>query len=83
MPMAYAQPRVASKPKATAELFRRSFIEAMAHRDVLASPAEVQSYLRVLLAKTDHGVFVMLFLDAQNRVIASNEMGDVPRVVEG
>ena len=74
MPVAYAQPRVASKLKAAAELVRRSLVEAMAHRDVLASPAAVRTYLRLLLAKRDHEVFVVLFLDAQNRVIASEEM---------
>jgi DNA repair protein RadC len=41
---------------------------------VLASPAAVRTYLRVLLAKRDHEVFVVLFLDVQNRVIASEEM---------
>lgn len=74
MPVAYAQPRIASRLKAAAELVRRSLVEAMAHRDVLASPAAVRTYLRVLLAKRDHEVFVVLFLDAQNRVIASEEM---------
>ena len=74
MPVAYTQPRVASKLQAAAELVRRSLIEAMAHRDVLASPAEVRTYLRVMLAKRDHEVFMVLFLDAQNRVIASEEM---------
>ncbi len=74
MPVAYAQPRVASRLKAAAELVRRSLIEAMAHRDVLASPAAVRTYLRLMLARLEHEVFVVLFLDAQNRVIASEEM---------
>ena len=74
MPVAYAQPRVASRLKAAAELVRRSLIEVMAHRDVLASPAAVRTYLRLMLARLEHEVFVVLFLDAQNRVIASEEM---------
>jgi len=74
MPVAYAQPRVASKLKAAAELVRRSLAEAMAQRDVLASPAAVRTYLRVTLAGLDHEVFMVLFLDVQNRVIASEEM---------
>jgi len=74
MPVAYAQPRVASKLKAAAELVRRSLAEVMAHRDVLASPAAVRTYLRVTLAGLDHEVFMVLFLDVQNRVIASEEM---------
>jgi len=40
----------------------------------VSSPAEGRSYLRVTLAKRDHEVFVVLFMDAQNRVIASEEM---------
>ena len=74
MPVAYAQPRVASRLKAAAELVRRSLVEAMAHRDVLASPAAVRTYLRLMLARLEHEVFMVLFLDAQNRVIASEEM---------
>ena len=74
LPVEYAQPRVASKLKAAAELVRRSLVEAIAHKDVLASPAEVRTFLRVTLAKRDHEVFMVLFLDAQNRVIASEEM---------
>ncbi len=67
-------PRVMSKLQAAAELVRRSLAEAMAHRDVLASPAAVRTYLRLMLARLEHEVFVVLFLDAQNRVIASEEM---------
>ena len=74
MPVAYAQPRVASKLQAAAELVRRSLVEAMTHRDVLTSPAAVRTYLRLMLARLEHEVFVVLFLDAQNRVIASEEM---------
>ncbi|OQC17872.1 RadC family protein [Candidatus Skiveiella danica] len=74
MPAAYALPRVTSKLQAAAELVRRSLAEAMAHRDVLASPAAVRTYLRLMLARLEHEVFVVLFLDAQNRVIASEEM---------
>jgi len=74
MPVAYAQPRVASKLKAAAELVRRSLAEVMAQRDVLASPAAVRTFLRLLMAALEYEVFVVLFLDMQNRVIASEEM---------
>lgn len=73
-PVAYAQPRVMSKLKAAAELVRRSLLEAMAHRNALASPGAAKDYLRLLLANREHEVFVVLFLDVQNRVIASEEM---------
>jgi DNA repair protein RadC len=74
MPVAYAPPRVVTKVKAATELVRRSLAEAMAHRDVLASPAAVRTYLRLLMARLEYEVFVVLFLDVQNRVIAAEEM---------
>lgn len=74
MPVAYAQPRVAMRLKAATELVRRSLAEAMADRSVLASPAEVRTYLRLVLARREYEVFMVLFLDLQNRVIASEEM---------
>jgi DNA repair protein RadC len=74
MPVPYAQPRIASKLKAATELVRRSLAEAMAQRDVLVSPAAVRTYLRLMMAGLEYEVFVVLFLDVQNRVIASEEM---------
>jgi DNA repair protein RadC len=74
LPQAYAVPKLAPRLKAATELVRRSMAEAMAHRDVLASPAAVRTYLRLQMGRLDHEVFVVLFLDAQNRVIASEEM---------
>ena len=74
VPVVYAQPRIASKLKAAAELVRRSLAEAMAQRDVLASPAAVRTFLRLMMAGLEYEVFVVLFLDVQNRVIASEEM---------
>jgi DNA repair protein RadC len=42
--------------------------------ECLTSPYAVRDYLRVLLASREHEVFVVIFLDAQNRVLASEEM---------
>jgi DNA repair protein RadC len=42
--------------------------------DSLASPAAVRSYLRLKLADRQHEVFCCAFLDAQNRVIAFEEL---------
>lgn len=42
--------------------------------DALTSPAAVRSYLRLKLADRQHEVFVAVFLDAQNRVIAFEEL---------
>ena len=40
----------------------------------LASPDAVRDYLRLLLHDRGHEVFVCLFLDAQHRMIASEEL---------
>lgn len=42
--------------------------------DALASPDAVRDYLRLLLADRPHEVFVVVFLDSQNRVIETLEM---------
>jgi DNA repair protein RadC len=42
--------------------------------DALTSPAAVRGYLRLRLADRQHEVFVCVFLDAQNRVIAFDEL---------
>ena len=74
LPVEYVQPQVASKLRAATELVRRSFAESMQQRDVLGSPAAVRDFLRITLARRDHEVFMALFLDAQNRVIAPEEL---------
>ncbi len=53
---------------------RRSLAEEMQHRDVLSSPQAVRDYLCVTLARLEHEVFMALFLDAQHRVIAAEEL---------
>ena len=40
----------------------------------LNSPGSVRDYLRVIFAGQEYESFVVLFLDAQNRLIASHEM---------
>lgn len=42
--------------------------------DALNSPQAVRDYLRLKLARLEHEVFITIFLDAQNRVIAAEEM---------
>ena len=42
--------------------------------DHLASPAAVRDYLRLLLAGREHEVFVVVLLDAQNRVLSCEEL---------
>jgi DNA repair protein RadC len=42
--------------------------------DNLASPSAVRDYLRLLLASREHEVFVVVLLDAQNRVLSCEEL---------
>jgi DNA repair protein RadC len=42
--------------------------------DHLASPSAVRDYLRLLLAGREHEVFVVVLLDAQNRVLSCEEL---------
>jgi DNA repair protein RadC len=42
--------------------------------DNLAAPSAVRDYLRLLLAGREHEVFVVVLLDAQNRVLSCEEL---------
>lgn len=66
--------RAQAKLQAAKELVRRSLREALRHRDCLSSPSIVRDFLRVSLEGRDHEAFMVVFLDAQNRVIATEEM---------
>ena len=46
----------------------------IAHGDVLSSPGAVRDYLQLILHSREYEVFVVVLLDAQNRVLASEEM---------
>lgn len=59
---------------AVLELARRVLGEEMAARDALGSPAAVRDYLRLKLGGEKQEIFLGLFLDAQNRVIAAEEL---------
>jgi DNA repair protein RadC len=59
---------------AVMELARRALAEEMRARDSLASPAAVRGYLRLRMQDLEHEVFYGVFLDAQNRVIAAEEL---------
>ena len=59
---------------AVVELARRSLSEEARCRDALASPQAVRDYLRLLLAARPYEVFVGLFLDSQNRLLAADEL---------
>ena len=68
------QPKVQTKLQVAKELVRRSLLETLSQGDALSSPARVREYLRMTLAGREHEVFMVLFLDAQNRVIECEEM---------
>jgi DNA repair protein RadC len=74
IPSYEVQPKIRTKLQVAKELVRRSLLETLRHRDALSSPSSVRDYLRMSLAGRDYEVFMVLFLDAQNRVIASEEM---------
>jgi DNA repair protein RadC len=60
--------------QAVLELTRRALREELGVRNALNSPRAVQEYLRLTLAGLPNEVFHVLFLDAQHRLIASEEL---------
>lgn len=56
------------------EMSRRALAEQLLEKDVLSSPKQVRDYLCLKLGALPQEVFLVLFLDAQNRLIASEEM---------
>lgn len=67
-------PAKAAQLAATLELARRALAGSLKSKDALASPQAVRDWLRLSLGSLQHEVFVALWLDAQNRLIASEEL---------
>jgi DNA repair protein RadC len=63
-----------SELMAVLELARRAVAEQLKAREVFSSPDAVKNYLQLHLAHRPHEVFACLFLDAQNRLIALEEL---------
>lgn len=59
---------------AVMELARRALSEEMKARDSLTSPAAVRGFLRLAMQDLGHECFYCVFLDAQNRVIAAEQL---------
>jgi DNA repair protein RadC len=59
---------------AALELTRRSLREQLSQTDALSSPGAVKDYLRLALAGREYEVFVVVLLDAQNRVLRCEEL---------
>jgi DNA repair protein RadC len=60
--------------QAAVEVARRSIGQDLRRRDALASPEEVGRYLSLGLQHRPYEVFAALFLDSQNRLLASEEL---------
>lgn len=60
--------------QAVFEMSRRALSEQIRKKDVLSSPQQVRNYLVLKLASESKEVFMVLFLDTQNRLIAMEEM---------
>jgi DNA repair protein RadC len=56
------------------EMSRRALNEQLQSRDVLNSPQAVRDYLVLKLGSLTKEVFLVLFLDMQNRLVATEEM---------
>ena len=59
---------------AVMELARRAVAQQLKAREAFGSPGDVKQYLQLHLAHKPHEVFAVLFLDAQNRMIAMEEL---------
>ena len=59
---------------AIVELARRSLTEELSARPVFDAPGKVKDCLCLHLGERQHEVFAVIFLDAQNRLVALEEM---------
>lgn len=60
--------------QAVLEMARRALGEDIKQGDALNSPRAVRDYLRLRLGGRNHEIFMVVFLDAQNRVLAAEEL---------
>jgi len=58
---------------AAIELSRRALREELSARSALTSPGAVRDYLRLSLAHRQHEVFVCIWLDAQHKIVGTEE----------
>lgn len=67
-------PAKCAQLQAVLEIARRVLREDVRRDTVLNSPGKVRDYLKLALASLEHEVFIAIFLDAQNRLIAADEL---------
>jgi DNA repair protein RadC len=60
--------------QAVLEMARRTLAESARRCDIVSSPAAARDYLRLTLTGKPHEVFMALLLDAQNRLLAAEEL---------
>jgi DNA repair protein RadC len=60
--------------QAAFEMSRRALNEQIKQRDILGSPEQVSNFLKLKLANALKEIFVVLFLDTQNRLITTEDM---------
>ena len=60
--------------QAVMEMARRALKEKLSNGNALSSPTAVREFLRLKLQALPHEVFLVMFLDAQNRVLESEEL---------
>jgi DNA repair protein RadC len=65
---------VSHKLAVARELLLRDLAERMKAEPVLSAPAAVRDWLRLYCANLQHEVFIILLLDAQNRLIEAQEL---------
>lgn len=56
------------------EMSRRALAEELKQKDVLKSPKQVRDYLSLKLGNAPREIFMVLFLDAQNRIQAQENL---------
>lgn len=59
---------------AVVELARRALAQQLKERTVFGTPDTLKQYLQLHLGEKKHEVFAVLFLDAQNRLLALEEL---------
>ena len=70
---AYSNPALA-RVRAARDVVQRALCEELVQRTVLTAPSQVRDYLRLKLGGRPYEVFMVLFLDSQNQLIAADEM---------
>jgi DNA repair protein RadC len=60
--------------QAVLEMAKRALNEDIKSIDALATPQAVRDYLKIMLARLPHEVFIAVFLTSQHRVIAVEEL---------